>query len=168
MAVPGHQVVQQCWPNRRIADDVTISARRGAEARVKGVTHFQRPMDPDICWQVTVCSHDPGLEAPANGVIKMHYLCETVHSGIGAASARCPHRFPGDLLKGRLQRLLHRGNTEMRLGLPTMVVTAVVLNPCRDTRAGRQWRIRQSQRFRTLLTAAATRGPLPAAPGLPP
>ena len=143
--MPRHQVVQQRWPDWRVANDVTISTRRGAEARVKCFTHFLRPMDPDICWQVTVCSHDPGLKASADGVIKMHYLSETVHPGVSSTGACCPHRFPGDLLEGRLQRLLHRGNSQVRLGLPPMVVTAMVLNSGRDTRAGRQWQIRQSQ-----------------------
>ena len=145
VAVPRHQVVQQRWPDRRIADDVTISTRCGAEARVKFFTHFLRPMNSDIRRQVTICSHDPSLKASANGIIKMHHLSKTVNPGVSSTSACCPNRFPGDLLKGCLQSLLHRGNSEVGLGLPTMVVTAVVLNSRRDTRVDGQWRIRQSQ-----------------------
>ena len=145
MAVPCHQVLQQRWPDRRIADDVTISTRRGAEARMKCLTHFLRPMDPDVRWQVPVCPHDPGLKASADGVIKMHHLSKTMHPSVSSTSAGSPHRFAGNLLKGRLQRLLHRGNSQVGLGLPTVVMTAVVLNSGRDTRAGRQWQIRQYQ-----------------------
>ena len=145
MTAPRHQIVKQRWSGRRIANDVTISTRRGAEARVKSLTHFLRPMNSDIHRQVPVCPHDPGLKAPADRVIKMHHLRKTMNPGVGSTSASCPDRFSGDLLKGCLQRLLHRGNTQVRLSLPAMVMTAMVLNPRRDARAGRQWRIRQSQ-----------------------
>ena len=104
---------------------------------MKCLTHFLRPMDPDIRWQVPVCPHDPGLKASADGVIKMHHLSKTVNPGVSSTSTRRPHRFPGDLLKRCLQSLLHRGNSQVWLGLPTMVVTTVVLNSRRDTRAER-------------------------------
>ena len=145
MTVPRHQIMKQRWSGWRIANDVTISTSRGTESCVKSLAHFLRPMNSDIRRKVTICSPDPGLKASADGIIKMHHLSKTVNPSVSSTSARCPQRFPGDLLKGCLKSLLHRRNSQVGLGLPTMVVTAVVLNSRRDTRADRQWRIRQSQ-----------------------
>ena len=105
---------------------------------MKRFAHFLSPMDSYISWQVPICPHDPGLKAPADWVIEMHHLRKSMNSRIGSAGASCPHGYTSNLLKRCLQCLLHGRHAQVRLRLPAMVVTAVVLNPRRNAGARRQ------------------------------
>lgn len=62
----------------------------------------------------------------------MYDLGKTVHAGIGPACAGGSNRLAGNLTERRLKRLLYRGNTQMRLSLPAVIVPPVVFNSSRN------------------------------------
>ena len=111
---------------------------------MKSIDNVLSPMDPDIVRQVSVRTHYPRLEAPASRVVEMHYLGKAVHSGIGPSGAGGSNRLTGNLSERSLKRFLHRGDIQMRLSLPTVIVPPVVFNPRRNATTRRKGRIRES------------------------
>ena len=99
---------------------------------MEGVSNVLGPMDPDVGGQVSVCAHHPCLKTPASWVVEMYDLGKTVHAGIGPACAGGSNRLAGNLTERRLKRLLYRGNTQMRLSLPAVIVPPVVFNSSRN------------------------------------
>lgn len=100
---------------------------------MKRITDAFRPMDPDIRGQMSIRAHHPCLETSANGIVKMHDLRKTVDASIGPPRADCSDRLTRNLAQCCFKRLLHRGDTQVGLSLPTVVVPAVVFNPRRNT-----------------------------------
>lgn len=132
MSPPAHRTSEQRGPNRAIANDVAISPCGGAKPRMEAFSNVLGPMDPDVVGQVSVCAHHPCLEAPASRVVEMHDLSKAVHTGISPPCAGGSNRLAGNFTERCLKRLLHRGNTQMRLSLPAVIVPSVVFNPRRN------------------------------------
>ena len=68
----------------------------------------------------------------------MHYLGKAVHSGIGPSGAGGSNRLTGNLSERSLKRFLHRGDTQLRLSLPAVIVPSMVFNPRRNAATRRK------------------------------
>ena len=112
---------------------------------MKRVTDAFRPMDPDIRGQMSIGAHHPCLETSANGIVKMHYLRKAVDASIGPPRASCSDRLTRNLAQRCFQCLLHRGDSQMGLSLPTVVVPAMVFNSRRNTATRGKGCIREPQ-----------------------
>jgi len=99
---------------------------------MEGFSNVLGPMDPDVVGQMSVCAHHLCLQTPASRVVEMHHLGKAVHAGIRPACTGGSNRFTGNLTQRCLKRFLHRGNTQMWLSLPAVIVPSVVFNPRRN------------------------------------
>ena len=68
----------------------------------------------------------------------MHDLGKAVHTGICPTCAGGSNRLAGNLTERRLKRFLHRGDTQLRLSLPAVIVPSMVFNPRRNAATRRK------------------------------
>lgn len=136
--LPGDLPVQKSRPYRRVGDNIAITTGQRGETRVELGAYRDSPVHAYIDREIGVATQSPGLGTALHRGVKVDYLAMTVHAGIGTSGAMHPHRSFGHLPKAVFQLLLDSLYIQMRLGLPTTVLAAIVLDTAGDAATRRQ------------------------------
>jgi hypothetical protein len=66
---------------------IHVTALECGKPSIKGIIDGLSPIHHNIAWQKTIKAAHPRPRITLNATIKMHYLPERMHSGIGSPSS---------------------------------------------------------------------------------